>query len=98
MPSNSPKPHTDVALYSYAVADRILIDVTDHGGGLPASAPDKLFTPFTQYGEDRSGPGLGLSILRRSVELNDGVLSVRNVPGVGCIFTMSLPWHVITKM
>ncbi|WP_306299791.1 MULTISPECIES: sensor histidine kinase [Burkholderiaceae] len=91
------KPHTDVTLHAYAVADRILIDVTDHGGGLPAGAAVKLFMPFTQYGEDRSGLGLGLSIARRSVELNDGVLSVRDVPGVGCIFTICLPRHAITK-
>jgi signal transduction histidine kinase len=90
--------HTDVALHAYAVADRILIDVKDHGGGLPAGAADSLFKPFTQYGEDRSGLGLGLSIARRSVELNDGVLNVREVPGVGCIFTISLPRHAITKM
>jgi len=34
-----------------------------------------------------------LSICRSSVEANDGVLKVRDVPGSGCIFTIDLPRH-----
>jgi len=29
----------------------------------------------------------------RLVEANNGVLSVRNVPGTGCVFTIDLPRH-----
>jgi signal transduction histidine kinase len=46
---------------------------------------------------DKSGLGLGLSICRRSVEANNGVLSVRDVPGSGCIFTIDLPRHLLPK-
>jgi signal transduction histidine kinase len=38
---------------------------------------------------------LGLSIARRSVEANNGVLSVRNLPGLGCVFTIDLPRHCL---
>jgi signal transduction histidine kinase len=73
------------------VSDRILIDVKDHCGGLPPGNAERMFLPFTQNGEDRTGLGLGLSIARRSVEANNGTLSVRDVPGTGCVFTISLP-------
>jgi len=53
-----------------------------------------MFKPFTQSAEDRTGAGLGLSISRRSVEANGGVLSVRNMPGTGCVFTIDLPRHL----
>lgn len=89
------QPDTEVALNAYAVADRILIEVKDHGGGLPPGKIEKMFLPFTQYGADRSGLGLGLSIARRSVELNDGLLSARDMPGIGCVFTISLPRHAL---
>lgn len=56
-----------------------------------------MFLPFTQIGTGRSGLGLGLSIARRIVELNNGVLIVRDIPGVGCVFTMSLPRHTLAK-
>ena len=82
---------SEVSLNAYAAADRILIDVEDRCGGLPAGAAERMFLPFAQVGADTSG--LGLSISRRSVEANDGILSVRNVPGLGCVFTIDLPRH-----
>jgi hypothetical protein len=87
--------HTEVLLSAYAVADRILIEIEDHCGGLPPGEADQMFLPFTQRGANRSGLGLGLTICRRSVEANKGVLRVRDVPGSGCAFTIDLPRHVI---
>jgi signal transduction histidine kinase len=89
---------TEISLNAYAVADRIRIDIEDHCGGLPPGAVGKMFLPFEQNGRDRSGLGLGLAICRRSVEANNGVLRVRDIPGSGCVFTIdlprhSLPWH-----
>ena len=85
--------HSEVTLNAYSSADRILIDVEDHCGGLPASAAERMFSSFTQMGADPSGLGLGLSISRRSIEANHGTLSVRDVPGTGCVFTIDLPRH-----
>ena len=87
--------HTEVSLNAYAAADRIRIDVEDHCGGLPQGAAQDMFRPFKQSGEDRSGLGLGLAICRRSVEANSGILSVRDVAGSGCVFTIELPRHVL---
>lgn len=87
------RPHTEVTLHAYAQGDRVTIDVADHCGGLPSGSPERMFSPFVQRSEDRSGVGLGLSIARRSVEANGGSLGVKDVPGKGCVFTMSLPRH-----
>ena len=84
---------TEVSLRAHGTADRILIDVADHCGGLPAGDAERMFKSFTQSSTDRSGLGLGLSICRSSVEANDGVLKVRDVPGAGCVFTIDLPRH-----
>jgi signal transduction histidine kinase len=84
---------TEVSLSAYSSADRIVIDVEDHCGGLPPGDAEKMFVAFSQAGADRSGLGLGLSICRRSVAANNGVLSVRDVPGSGCVFTIDLPRH-----
>jgi len=87
------RPQTEVSLIAYAVAERIFIDVKDHCGGLPGGQGGALFTPFAQRGADRSGLGLGLSIARASVEADGGVLTVRDIPGTGCVFTITLPLH-----
>lgn len=50
-----------------------------------------MFTPFTQRGDDKTGLGPGLSIARQNVTADSGVLSVPNMPGTGCTFTISLP-------
>jgi signal transduction histidine kinase len=69
----------------------IVLEVEDQCGGLPAGEAEKLFKPFTQKGENRSGLGLGLSISRRAIALNHGYLSARDIPGVGCVFFITIP-------
>ncbi|MDQ2820881.1 MAG: HAMP domain-containing histidine kinase [Pseudomonadota bacterium] len=86
--------HTTVMLNAYAVGDCVFIDVKDHCGGLPSGDAERMFSPFTQRGSDKSGLGLGLSIARQNVTANDGELSVENFPGVGCAFTIKLPRRV----
>jgi signal transduction histidine kinase len=88
---------TEVTLDAYAVAERILIEVKDHCGGLSIGDIENMFEPFRQSSVDRTGLGLGLSIARRSVEASDGVLSVRDIPDVGCVFTISLPRHAMVE-
>jgi signal transduction histidine kinase len=85
------KPGTRVSLSVHVVGDRIRLDVQDQCGGLPPGNPEDLFLPFKQSSADKSGVGLGLSICRRSVEANSGVLSVRDLPGSGCVFSIDLP-------
>jgi signal transduction histidine kinase len=83
--------HTQITLTAYLFENRILVDVADCCGGLPEDYENKLFTPFVQLGDDKSGLGLGLAVARQSVEAFGGTLTVRNLPGHGCIFTISLP-------
>ena len=54
-------------------------------------APRRCSLPSLSMARIRSGLGLGLFIARRSVEADAGTLSVRDVPGTGCVFTISLP-------
>lgn len=87
--------HGDVSLRAYASGRRILIEVADSCGGLPPGAVDRMFDPFVQLGRDRSGLGLGLAIVKKSVEANGGLVSVRDVPSVGCVFVVDLPRHSV---
>jgi hypothetical protein len=86
---------SEVLLTAYAQGERIRIDVQDHCGGLPAGNAERMFTPFSQRSEDKTGLGLGLSIARKSVEAEGGILSVKNLPHKGCIFTIDLPRYSV---
>jgi len=85
------RPRTTVTLRVGASADRVLLEVQDECGGLAEASVNEIFRPFEQRGSNRTGLGLGLATSRRSVEANHGRLYVRNLPGVGCIFTVNLP-------
>lgn len=80
-----------VILRSLVVGQRVLIEVEDACGGLPPGKAEELFQPFLQRSRDRSGLGLGLTISRRAVDQAGGTISVRDLPGRGCIFTIELP-------
>jgi len=90
-------PGSEILLKVYAMSDRIRIEVEDKCGGLPSGDVERIFLPFTQTGENRSGSGLGLSISRRSVEANNGTLTARDIPSDGCVFTIDLPRCAMPK-
>jgi signal transduction histidine kinase len=85
------RPGSSVTLRGYATGDRVLIDVMDECGGLPHGTIDDLFRPFEQRSADRTGPGLGLAMCRWGTEVNGGLISARNLPPHGCVFTVGLP-------
>jgi signal transduction histidine kinase len=85
------RPRTHVSLRARASGERVLIEVEDRCGGLPVGKAEELFALFAQHHPNRAGLGLGLSISRSAVENCGGTLSVRDLPGRGCVFTIDLP-------
>jgi|ERR1043166_3344300 signal transduction histidine kinase len=85
------RPDTTVVLRVRASTERVLFEVQDECGGLAAGNVDDLFHPFEQRGTDRTGLGLGLAFSRWAIEANHGRLYARNLPAVGCVFTIDLP-------
>jgi signal transduction histidine kinase len=85
------RPRSTVTLRVGASTDRVLIEVQDECGGLPAGDVNELFRPFEQRGADRNGIGIGLAFSRWGAEANGGRLYARNLPERGCVFTLDLP-------
>ncbi len=85
------RPGSKVRLTASTTADRVLLDVVDECGGLPSGKIEDLLRPFEQRGGDRSGLGLGLAICFKAVKAMAGELRIRDVPSVGCVFTIDLP-------
>jgi signal transduction histidine kinase len=80
-----------VSIHAVRKVNYIRIEVADQCGGLPADTLENMFRPFTQCSTDRTGIGLGLSISHQAIKRCNGELTVMDVPGVGCIFTVQLP-------
>lgn len=66
------------------------IEIEDECGGLRAGFETQLFHAFSQFGEDRSGFGLGLAIAKQAIEAQGGSIAVRDLPGKGCVFSLKL--------
>jgi signal transduction histidine kinase len=75
--------------------DRAMITVRDTGPGVPRDRVDDIFEPFVQLGRSLStgpeGTGLGLAISRDLARAMGGDVTLETEPGVGSVFTLSLP-------
>jgi signal transduction histidine kinase len=80
-----------VFLRAHSDGQRLVVEIEDECGGIPEGKED-LFRAFgDRRGTDRSGLGLGLSMARRVVRAHGGDISVRNMPGRGCVFAINVP-------
>ncbi|NTU84022.1 MAG: response regulator [Chloroflexales bacterium] len=79
-----------------AAHEIIQLTVWDTGIGIAAADIERLFQPFTQVDAGLSrqygGIGLGLTLVRRLVELHGGSISLSSEPNRGSRFTISLRW------
>ncbi len=79
--------------------DAIII-VTDTGIGITKNDTENLFTEFVRIKNEKtrniSGSGLGLSIVKKVIELNHGTINVESTPDVGTVFTIRLPKKSLT--
>jgi signal transduction histidine kinase len=67
----------------------VLLAVEDQGAGLEKDAAARLFEPFLT--RRPGGTGLGLALVRRTVEVHGGKVRVRSRPGKGARVEISLP-------
>jgi signal transduction histidine kinase len=77
------------------LAEGVEIRVCDRGPGIPEAERGRIFEPFYRGEQTRAqrvqGTGLGLNLVRTTVQLHKGTVEVENSPGGGAQFTVHLP-------
>ncbi len=72
--------------------------ISDTGIGIPEDRIDKIFESFTQAESDTTrkygGTGLGLTISKELIELQQGNINVTSKIGVGSTFMFTIPYEV----
>jgi signal transduction histidine kinase len=85
----------EAAVVAGDYAAELRISVRDHGAGIEPADLRHIFEPFYRGRNTRGlqshGSGLGLSLVRHTIEAHGGVVSVDSRAGSGTCFTLALP-------
>ena len=70
-----------------------IVEIQDHGCGMSEEAQKRIFDKFYQADKSRKqeGVGLGLSLVKRIVDMMGGTITVRSAVGEGSTFRVELP-------
>jgi two-component system sensor histidine kinase KdpD len=81
-----------VRINAEAFGEKVLLEVVDHGPGIPEPARERVFAPFQRLDDSTDrGTGLGLAIARGFVDAMEGELELEETPGGGLTVTIALP-------
>jgi two-component system OmpR family sensor kinase len=84
-------PGTPIEARATAHNATVLIQIIDHGPGVPADDLDRIFERFYRSNPTRPGSGLGLSIVQALVHAHHGTVRAIPTPGGGTTITIQLP-------
>jgi two-component system sensor histidine kinase KdpD len=70
--------------------DRVVLDVVDHGAGVPAGLKERIFEPFARLDERSPGVGLGLAVAKGFAEAMGGTIVALDTPGGGLTVRVTL--------
>ncbi|MEW6739803.1 MAG: ATP-binding protein [Nitrospirota bacterium] len=82
-----------ILLKVYKENNRVFIEVSDNGPGIPGNVIQKIFEPFFTTKGFGKGTGLGLSICYNIVRAHGGNISVNSKEGEGTAFVIELPYQ-----
>ena len=83
----------EIKLMAKETEGKIMLQVSDNGGGIPEDKLDKIFVPF--FSTKEQGSGIGLSLSRNIMNLHGGSIKVNAPLGGPTTFSLSFP-KVIT--
>ena len=85
---------TEISLKLERREQELIIEVNDHGVGIPPEEQSQIFDPFFRGSQARmvgGGTGLGLRIVHDCVRIHGGSIAFESEVGVGTRFTVRLP-------
>jgi two-component system, OmpR family, sensor histidine kinase KdpD len=71
--------------------DSVLLEVVDHGPGVPDEMKERIFEPFQRLDDHRGGVGLGLAVAKGFAEAMGGTIVAANTPNGGLTIKVTLP-------
>jgi signal transduction histidine kinase len=66
----------------------VRIEIRDHGPGVPATMAERIFDPYSTG--KPGGTGLGLALVKQTIEMHGGSIRVTETPGGGATFVVRM--------
>lgn len=85
------KPELVITITASGTSNSFVFSVEDNGDGIAEDHQDKIFNMFYRASEKASGSGLGLYIVKESLEKMNGSISYQSTLGKGSLFTVFIP-------
>ena len=86
---------SDIDLHSTHDPDRAVVEVSDHGEGIPADVlarvTERFFRVDPSRSRQRGGSGLGLAIVDAAVTAHGGTIDITSAPGHGTTVRIAFP-------
>jgi two-component system sensor histidine kinase KdpD len=79
------------ALQAHRRDDTVVLEVIDHGPGVPDGLKTEIFEPFRRFDDRKVGVGLGLAVAKGFTEAMGGAIVAADTPGGGLTVRITLP-------
>jgi two-component system sensor histidine kinase KdpD len=79
------------ALQARRIDGTIVLEVIDHGPGVPDQLKTQIFEPFQRFDKQKAGVGLGLAVAKGFTEAMGGGIGAADTPGGGLTVRITLP-------
>ena len=84
-------PHIEIGSIESDQKDEAIFFVRDHGIGIQPEFQERIFGLFNKLNHNAEGTGIGLTLVRRIIEVHGGKIWVESEPGKGATFYFTLP-------
>jgi len=87
---------TEVNFDAYMDKGNIIFKIKDEGIGIPEEDKEKLFEPFHKGSNvgNLSGTGLGLTIVKRAVDMHQGTIEINSEENKGTEVIIEIPYRI----
>jgi signal transduction histidine kinase len=86
------------AMYARQAGSSVILEITDHGPGVPDALKERMFEPFERLDASRrearttgNGVGLGLAVVKGFLDTMGGSVAAADTPGGGLTIQVTLP-------
>jgi two-component system sensor histidine kinase KdpD len=84
-------PSQPPTLHARQRSGTVLLEIIDHGPGVPDEIKPRIFEPFQRFDDRGAGVGLGLAVAKGFTEAMGGTITAADTPGGGLTIIVSLP-------